>query len=296
MELRNYDITHNDIVIPCQNWETGTGMAGYKWIATDERAILLYQHAFGDYTQRFVQDRSRFFPHLLARGVSVYGIDMPGCGRSPGNRGAVDPHVATRHHLTARALLADACVPVFLAGHSLGGLVTATSLLRDQSNVAGAILISSALKYGYSRPIRWLATMGGYLVPTRAIPVRNGPIEMLTRDPHEQQKLINDPMLDVRGITWLTAKGTLGLSLANWKHYSLITVPMLALHGTYDTATNARGSVELIETVSSEDKTLHLVQGGRHDLFDDLVSDETRDTIIDWITARVRPSRQNPPS
>ena len=288
MNLSVYDITLNDEVILCQTWDTVTGTAGFRWVAPNERAILLYQHGYGDYTARFVQDRSRFFPHLLANGISVYGIDMPGCGASPGKRGATDPYVAIRNHLTARSLLANAGVPLFLAGHSLGGLVTVTSLLEDQSNVAGAILISAALKYGYSRPLRWLANAGGTAVPSWKVPGRSSStIDMLTRDPEEQQRLLNDPLLDVRGVTWVTAKGTLGLSQANWKQYSQLTTPVLAIHGTYDTATNARGSVEIIEAISSEDKTLYLVEGGRHDLLDDLVSDETRDVIIDWIDKRV---------
>lgn len=287
LDLSIYNITDNASVVPCQTWETGTGMAGFRWVAPGERAILLFQHGYGDYTARFVQDRSRFIPHMITNGISVFGIDMPGCGHSPGPRGATDPHLAIRNHLVARSRLANAKVPVFLAGHSLGGLVTVTSLLRDQSNVAGAILISAALKYGYSRPLRWLAHAGGTVLPSRKVPIRSAStIDMLTRDAVEQQKLINDPLLDVRGVTWVTAKGTLGLSRANWKRYSEITTPVLAIHGTYDTATNARGSVEFIESVSSEDKTLHLVEGGRHDLFDDLVSDETRDTIIDWIDTK----------
>src|SRR5699024_10087346 len=123
-------------------------------------------------------------------------------------------------------------------------------LVEDQADVAGAITISAALKYSYSRPIQMLAHVGGMILPSRRIPLRSGPLEMLTRDTHEQQKLLNDPLLDVRGITWITAKGTLGLTQRNWKRYSQITVPILAMHGTYDTATNARGSVALIDTVS----------------------------------------------
>lgn len=287
MNLLIYDITNNGTRIPCLDWNTGTGMAGFRWIAPDKRAILLFQHGYGDYTARFIQDRSLFIPHLIANGISMYGIDMPGCGHSPGSRGATDPHVSARNHLAARSLLQDAGVPVFLAGHSLGGLVVATSLLQDQSNVAGAILVSAALKYGYSRPVRWLAHAGGMTFPSSKVPLRDGStIDMLTRDAVEQKKLLNDPLLDVRGVTWVTAKGTLGLSRANWKRYPEINVPVLAIHGTYDTATNAHGSVEFVDSVSSEDKTLHLIEGGRHDLFDDLVSDETRDVIVDWITSR----------
>lgn len=288
MSTRSFDITLNkDTIIPCQPWDTGTGMAGYKWIAPNERAILLYQHAFGDYTQRFVQDRSRFFPHLLAQGISVYGFDMPGSGRSAGKRGATDPFAAIKHHLVARSLLADAGVPVFMAGHSLGGLVTATSLLHDQSNVAGAILIAPAIKYDISRKTRWLAQLGGAVVPNRKLPFRKGSVDNLTRDPHEQQKLLSDPLLDAKGVTWVTARGVAVLSTFNWLRYPQITVPVLAVHGANDTVTTPRGSEQFVNTVSSTDKTLRLFEGGLHDPLDDYVGDDMRDTIIDWITARI---------
>ncbi len=288
MELPSYNITlNNEETIKCEPWETGTGMAGYKWIVPNQRAILLYQHAFGDYTQRLTKDRSRFIPHVLESGISVYGIDMPGCGHSPGRRGAADPFAAVRHHLTARALLADADVPIFLAGHSLGGLVTATSVVKDETNVAGAILVAPALKYEVNRPTRWLAQLGGSIVPDRKLPLRKGSVYNLTRDVEAQQQLLSDPLLDAPGITWITAKGVLYYSFRNWSRYNRITVPVMSIHGTHDTATAPSGSVQFIDSVSSEDKTLQLVDGGLHDLFDDIVSDEVRDSIIDWMTARI---------
>lgn len=288
MSAATFDITlNNHTNIPCRPWETGTGMAGYKWIAPNQRAVLLYQHAFGDYTQRFVQDRSRFFPHLIGAGISVYGIDMPGCGRSPGKRGAADPFVAIRHHLTARSLLADAGVPIFMAGHSLGGLVTATSLLHDESNVAGAIMIAPAIKYNISRKARWLTQLGGAVVPNRKLPFRNGSVHNLTRDLHEQQKLLNDPLLDAPGVTWVTARGVAVVSAFNWLRYPQITVPVLAVHGAADTVTTPRGSEQFIQTVSSADKTLRLFEGGLHDPLDDYVGNEMRDTIIAWIDRRI---------
>lgn len=288
MELSNYSITLNDSSkIPCEPWETGTGMAGYKWISPNEKAILLYQHAFGDYTLRLTKDRSRFIPHVLAQGISVYGIDMPGCGYSPGKRGAADPFAAVRHHLTARSLLADAGVPVFLAGHSLGGLVTATSLVNDESNVAGALLVAPALKYEVNRPTRWLAQLGGSIVPNRKLPLRGGSVSNLTRDVEAQQTLLSDPLLDAPGVTWITAKGVVYYSFRNWNRYQRITVPVMSIHGTHDTATDPAGSVQFIDAVSSEDKTLNLIEGGLHDLFDDIVSDDVRNLMIDWMNERI---------
>ena len=287
MDHRRYDIVNTTGIIPCEPWETGTGMAGYKWIAPNERAVLLFQHAFGDYTARLTQDRSRFIPHVLEQGISVYGIDMPGCGYSPGKRGAADPFAAIRHHRTARTLLADVGVPVFLAGHSLGGLVTATSMVKDESNVAGAILVAPALKYELNRPTRWLAQLGGSIVPDRKLPFRSGSVDNLTRDIHEQQKLLSDPLLDAPGVTWITAKGVVYYSFRNWSRYDRISVPVMAIHGTHDTATSPAGSVQFIDAVSSEDKTLNMIDGGLHDLFDDIVSDDGRDSIIGWMDARI---------
>src|SRR5687768_2681644 len=76
--------------IRCRPWEIGTGVRGYVWEAPEQRAVLLLQHGYGEYAQRFVERYSRLIPQLLNAGVSVYAIDLWGHGRSPGRRATTD--------------------------------------------------------------------------------------------------------------------------------------------------------------------------------------------------------------
>jgi acylglycerol lipase len=65
-------------------------------------------------------------------------------------------------------------------------------------------------------------------------------------------------------------------------------VPVLAVNGTADEVTAPSGSRVFIETVRSEDRTLALVDGGRHSLLDDPPSSgEALRTILAWLDHRL---------
>jgi alpha-beta hydrolase superfamily lysophospholipase len=77
-------------------------------------------------------------------------------------------------------------------------------------------------------------------------------------------------------------------SHANWKQYQHLTVPVLLVNGTGDKVTNPRGARAFIEAVRSEDKTLSLVDGGRHALLDDPPSNvEALHIIVNWLERRL---------
>jgi len=273
--------------IPCEPWDIGTGVTGYVWRALKPRAVLLLQHGYGDYAQSYVRRSNQLIPHLLNLGISVYAFDMWGSGRSPGPRGATDVNQAVEDHLAAQRKLAKQPLPVFLFGHSLGGLVVATSIIRDQGNLCGVILLSPALKYDVNAPIRFLAQVGGFLVPTFPSPIPAGKLSALTHDPKVMQLIANDPLMYLGRITWLTAAGGAKFSHDNWKFYPNVSVPVLAVHGTADKNTDPNGSQRLIEMIASEDKTLHLIDGGLHALLDDTSKDEVLDIILTWLDQRL---------
>ena len=68
-------------------------------------------------------------------------------------------------------------------------------------------------------------------------------------------------------------------------------VPTLVLHGTADTYTNPEGSRNFYEAIASADKTLHLVEGGYHELLNDTVGDEILRTVLAWLERRLSPNR-----
>jgi alpha-beta hydrolase superfamily lysophospholipase len=274
--------------IRCQPWDIGTGVTGYVWPAPNARAVLLVEHGWGDYAQRYVKQFSQLIPHLLERGISVYAIDMWGNGRSPGTRGATDVGNAVEDHLAARRRLQEQPLPVFVLGHSVGGLVTATSILRDQSGLRGMILVAPALKWNVSGALRFVARMGGFLLPTFSVPAPPGDPAHQSRDSRFHERLANDPLYHAGKITWVTAGSGSTTSHANWKRYQDVTVPVLVVSGTDDRVTEPSGLREFVDAVRSEDKTLSLVDGGRHSLLDDPPSNtEALQIILGWLDRRL---------
>jgi alpha-beta hydrolase superfamily lysophospholipase len=274
--------------IQCEPWDIGTGVTGYVWRAPNPRAALLVEHGWGDYSQRYVKHSSQLIPHLLDRGIDVYAIDMWGNGRSPGTRGATDVEDAVEDHLAARRKLREQPLAVFVLGHSVGGLVTATSTLRDPSAVRGMILVAPALKWDVSGFMRFVATVGGFLLPTFPVPAPPGDPSEQSRDAQFHERLAKDPLYYMGSVSWVTAGSGTTISHADWKRYRQLTVPVLVVNGTADKVTDPSGGREFIETVRSRDKTLSLVDGGRHSLLDDPPSsEEALRIILSWLERRL---------
>ena len=277
--------------IHCEAWDIGTGVTGYRWQAPEPRAVLLLQPGYGHYAQQYLRDNGALIAHLLDVGVSVYAFDMWGNGRSLGQRGATDVNGAVADHLAARRKLADQAetraLPVFLFGHSVGGLVTATSVLRDAANVRGVILASPTLADAnvFARAL----TRGGALVaPAKTIPGPGGKIESLTAVPEIQRELVRDSLY-FRRVTWITAASGASVAHANWSLYPNVATAVLVLHGDADRVTSPDASRRFVDMIGSKDKTLQLVPGGLHILLDDTKRDQTRGAILDWIRARIAP-------
>lgn len=118
-----------------ETWDFGRGRAGYAWRSPAPRAKLLLAHGYGEYAERYLEHYHRLIPHLVALGFDVHAFDLEGHGRPGGARGVADMHRAVADHIAARAALSEGGAPVFLFGHSLGGLVTAASVARSPAGL-----------------------------------------------------------------------------------------------------------------------------------------------------------------
>jgi acylglycerol lipase len=274
-------------VIPPEPWDIGTGVTGYVWHAPEARAAVLLQHGFGEHAQRFTRQYSHLIPHLLELGISVYAFDMWGHGHSPGVRGLVNIGQAVEDHLAARRSLRGQPLPLFLLGHSLGGLVTATSVLRDGSRLQGVILSAPALLYEEPKALHLATKAGAFLAPTVPVPTQKIEPATLYRGAESDPLYMDDPLIYRGSPRMQVASTTLETSTRNWDRYVDWRVPVLAFHGTDDTVTDPRGSERLIEAVSANDKTLHLVEGGYHELLNDIDCESTLSVVLDWLEQRI---------
>jgi len=188
-------------------------------------------------------------------------------------------------HLAARRRLAAQPLPVFLMGHSLGGIVTATSVVRDPSHVSGVILSSPALLVSTNALTRLFARLVSSATPT--LPVRFLPPAGISRIPAQVQAFIDDPLIYHGGMPARLAASILFASRDTWAHYPRWQVPTLAFHGTADSFTEFEGSRRFVDTIASPDRTLHVVEGGYHELLNDLGAEETLQVVLAWVERRL---------
>ena len=265
-----------------ESWETGTGLAGFHWPAPQARAAVLLQHGLSEYSERYVDQYHALIPHLQEQGYHVYAFDLEGHGRSSGVRGATDVETSVRHHLAARERLSSLGLPLFLMGHSLGGLVTATSVLERPVGIAGVILSSPALlvEAGAIRKTlaRWLSRIFPHC------PVGHLDPSGLSRVREKVEASLQDPLKFHGALKARMAASILRVSEANWRRYGEWNVPVLVVHGTADRYTSVEGSRRFIDAVKLADKTLLIEEGGYHELLNDLGADRVLAQLLGWLS------------
>ncbi|WP_415273949.1 alpha/beta fold hydrolase [Aquiluna sp. Uisw_065] len=266
-------------------WVIEAPVAGYHWKAKNPRAQLLLQHGLGEYSKRYVTQYSQLIPKLVASGLDVYAIDLKGHGNTAGIRGLVDVVAAVDDHLVARAAMPKK-LPTFLLGHSLGGLVTAGSIVRDQANIEAAIISSSAMQAPSSAGLRALTKVLARIAPEAPVPVPRPGIEAFTRDKELLEVIANDPEMFLGKARNLVGRTTLLLSDEVWSKASVWNVPTLFIHGDKDTSTEVENSVKLHAAISSKDKTLKVYPGGYHELLNDNSSQEVLSDLFAWLDKR----------
>lgn len=264
----------------------GLARAAHVWRCPEPRANLLLQHGYSEYAERYVHHHDGLIPALCEHGFNVHAFDLEGHGESPGQRGLVDVTRAVADHRAARQALVDNPLPLFLFGHSLGGLVTAGSTIRDPSGIEGVILTSPALPL-HNVALRLLARVLAAIAPSAPAPLHLNDPSLLSHIPEIVEEAVNDPVIYHGKLRNRVAATALRQARHNRDHYAAWTVPTLILHGTADRITGPEGSRRMHEAIASRDKTLHLVEGGYHELLNDTGRDETLRVILDWLIQRL---------
>jgi alpha-beta hydrolase superfamily lysophospholipase len=189
-------------------------------------------------------------------------------------------------HLKARAAI-PTDLPLFLFGHSLGGLVTVGSIMKKQDGLAGAVVSSSAMQKPSSVFERTLAAMMVKLKPAGPMPLPRPGTEALTRDLELKAVIDADPLMDTGKSKNLVAKTTLDVSDQVWKWAENWKLPVLFIHGDKDTSTDHRNSQALFKAIKARDKNLLVYPGGYHELLNDTIKDEVMPAVLGWLRIRL---------
>lgn len=265
----------------------GLALFSQAWLPDDApRAVVLLVHGVGEHSDRY----QHVAAHLVGRGYAVYAIDHRGHGRSDGDRAFIrdfQQYVDDLRLLFEQIRAEQPGAPVFIYGHSMGSIIALLFALRYQNELAGVITTGTALRLPINLPpvlaypVMWLAKLAGR---APVIP----PIELggLSRDPQVIDAYTADPLV-------YSGRMRLGWSVALVRGASEVEqrlpelcLPIIALHGADDPITLPASADIVRERAGSDDLTVRVYPGLRHEIHHEPEQGQVLDEIAAWLDAR----------
>ena len=223
-----------------------------------------------------------------ADGLAAYALDLRGRGKSDGERfyiDSFDDYVSDVATFVKLVKSRERGLPVFLLGHSAGGVVACLYAIGHESELAG--LICESFAHQVPAPDFALAVFKGisHVAPhAHILHLKN---QDFSRDPQVVAAMDADPLIDHETQPTKTHAEMVRADERLRKEFPIITLPVLILHGTADKATRPSGSQLFFDTAGSKDKTLKMYNGMFHDLLNDVDKEVVMSDITRWIDARL---------
>ena len=254
---------------------------------SNPKAVLMIVHGLGEHSGRYVNVVNHFVP----AGFAVYGMDHPGHGKSGGARKYVnrfedfiDPVKAYFKKIQGW----QAGKPIFLVGHSMGGLISTVYLLDHQAGLQGAILSGPSVKIPDNiSPITiFIGKMLDALTPKLGL-IKTAP-EGVSRDQAVVQAYIDDPLVYKGKTTVRLASELLKATQRVRSEARKITLPILILQGGADWIVDPSGAKMLFDAVSSADKQIKIYDGLYHEIYNEPEHPQVLQDVEQWIDAHMK--------
>lgn len=266
-------------------WKTKDGLAiyarGWEPQGVTLRGVVCLVHGIGEHGGRYGHVAEAF----CNEGMVFWAPDMRGHGRSEGIKG----HLASSGTIisdidqyigTAREKYPN--LPVFLMGHSLGGIFVLFYGLTKPQNLAGVISLAPGLRNALQdQPLKVMAAkVLGFLLP--AVTISTGlDATAISRNRGEVEDYIKDPL--VHGKMSL-GFGRVMLEVIRWTmaHAGEFKVPLLLMHGRKDTIAFSSGSEAFAALLDGKCK-LVLWDEAYHELHNEPEREAVIRTMTDWV-------------
>jgi alpha-beta hydrolase superfamily lysophospholipase len=263
----------------------GLVLCGKSWArAASPRAAILIVHGLGEHSGRYAATAAV----LNAAGFAVHAVDYRGHGRSEGRRvhvDDVDDYVADVRAALEEVRRRDPGVPVFLLGHSQGGLIALELALDDPAAIDGLVITSPFLAvHPASRPstlVRALARVLLRLAPRLPLPTSID-VRVLSRDPAVGEAYARDPLVShAASAGWLRAIGRAQRDVRAGA--SRLRVPTLLMASGDDRLVDAEATRQFAREAAPAIVEFVWWDGFYHEMLNDLGREQVLARIGDWL-------------
>jgi alpha-beta hydrolase superfamily lysophospholipase len=247
------------------------------WDVADPKAIVVIAHGYAEHSGRY----DHVGMALAEAGLAAWALDHAGHGLSKGdergNVGSVEDAIADMDTFVAMAAASAPSLPVFLIGHSMGGMLAVAYAEQHQDRLDGMVVTGSAVVLGD------MITELLELEEIPAVPLG----EFVSRDPTVAQAYDEDP-LNFHGAMPRDVLRQAPERIESVRsQFGKITIPILAMHGEQDALAPMQASLDIINGVSSADRMLRIWPGAYHEIFNEPEKDRVIAEAVRFVTERL---------
>ena len=255
------------------------------WLPESPRAAVLLAHGYAEHSGRY-EHVGRW---LASRGCAVHGYDHQGHGRSDGPRGhaaSLASLVDDLERLVEQVRGEHAGLPLFVLGHSMGGLVGLAYAVTRKPQISG--LVSSAAALEVADAVSLLSRVGlrmlRPLLPRLSMP---RPISdaALSRDPEVGRAYRADPLV-FQTMTLSLAAAIYHGGARTLAAAGNVGVPVLLLHGGDDRLVPSSGSTRFARAVTVPGSELRIYPELRHEIFNEPEWESVLGDVLAWLGKR----------
>lgn len=257
------------------------------WLPEGEvKAAVLIVHGLGEHSGRY----TNVVNHLVPRGYAVYGFDLPGHGKSEGVREFVKEFADYAQTVTAVFNVVQAeqpGKPVFLVGHSMGGLIACHYLLEHSDDFNGAVISAPGIMIPefVTKFTVFTGKALSIVAPKTGLLALDA--DAVSRDPEVVQSYKNDPLVFHGKTTARLSAELLQAMMTVNEKMGQITAPLMGVHGSEDQLANPEASQLLYVRAGSTDKTLKIYEGLYHEVFNEPEHNEVLGDVVAWLDAHL---------
>ena len=260
------------------------------WLPEGElKASVLVVHGLAEHSGRYMN----VVNHLVPSGYAVYGIDHIGHGKSDGERVYVERFQDYTKTLKIYFnMIRDwqPEKPIFLIGHSMGGLISAAYLLEHQDELTGAVLSGPSIKVpdNISPATIFVGNTLSVIMPKVGILQLDA--EGVSRDPAVVDAYVNDPLVYTGKISARLSAELLKTMQRVTEGAAEIRLPILIVQGGNDKLVDPSGAQLLYDSVASRDKTIKIYDGFYHEVFNEPEHEQVLSDVKTWLEIHLVPT------
>jgi acylglycerol lipase len=251
------------------------------------KAVLFIVHGLAEHTGRYLNIVNHFVP----LGYAVYGMDLFGHGKSDGKRVYVERFEDYTGPLKTYFDMVKGWqpgIPVFILGHSMGGLIETYYLLDRQKEFAGAVVSAPGIKVSDTISPMTI-TMGKLL---SKIAPKAGLLALdanaVSKDPAVVRAYVTDPLVYTGKVTARLAAEMLRAMQRVTAEAGSLSLPMIIVQGKADKLVDPAGSQMLFDKSGSTDKSLMMYDGLYHEVFNEPEREQVLADLEKWLDAHLK--------